>query len=332
VIAGRAAGRIQGAAPGAKLVPLRTIKSVVQVFDGDVGIAIERARQAGCDVVSMSLGGVGFSGSVRDAIRTAVESGMIVMAAAGNEVGFVTAPASWPECLAIGATVFDGQPWRGSSRGPEVDFCAPGGGIWVARAKRDEQGRHFDVLRGDGTSFAVAHTAGVAALWLRFHGAQQLRRRYGRPNVQRLFVTLARKTAHRPAGWDSGRFGAGILDARALLDEPLPDRSTFARPTRAAGPSPRPSPLDRLATLWPELTKAEVRTRLGASLGKRGKGLDELLERFGGELFYQFSQDPELRAGLDRQAGAMAATGAPAAGSRELRRVASRALAGELES
>ena len=171
VIAGRAAGVITGAAPGAKVVPLRTVKSVVQVFDGDVGIAVERARQAGCDVVSMSLGGVGFAGAVRDAIRTAVDAGMIVMAAAGNDVRFVTAPASWPDCLAIAATGIDSAPWTGSSRGPQVDLCAPGEGVWVAVPRRDGDGLKYTVEPHDGTSFAVAHTAGVAALWLAHHGA-----------------------------------------------------------------------------------------------------------------------------------------------------------------
>jgi hypothetical protein len=275
VIAGRSPGEIQGAAPGVALVPLRTVKSVVQVFDGDVAVAIERARQSRCDIVSMSLGGVGFAGAVRDAIRTAVESGMIVMAAAGNEVGFVTAPASWPECLAIGGTNVRDEPWRGSSHGPEVDFCAPAEGVWAATARREHRRAEFSVEPHDGTSFAVANTAGVAALWLAHHGADTLRRRYGWPNVQRLFLMLARKTARRPDGWDQRDYGAGILDARALLEAELPDPGAFGRRPAGAAAEARAGqdPLDRLGTLWPDRTKAQVRSALGrARPARRGPG------------------------------------------------------------
>jgi hypothetical protein len=322
VIAGRRPGEIQGSAPGVKLVPLRTVKSVAQVFDGDVAVAVERARQSGCDIVSMSLGGVGFAGAVRDAIRTAVESGMIVMAAAGNEVGFVTAPASWPECLAIGGIGITDAPWRGSSHGPSVDFCAPAEGVWAATARRDHGSAVFTVEPHDGTSFAVANTAGVAALWLAHHGADALRRRYGKANLQRLFLTMARKTARVPAGWDASNYGAGILDAEALLEAKLPAPATFARrPARATA-----GPLDRLATLWPDATKAQVRSALGRELGKRGAELDAALEHFGGELFYQYSQDAELRSQLSVTPPRTGVRRAGGSAAHTLRRTSSRAL------
>ena len=44
-------------------------------------------------------GGTGFFG-LREAIQEAVDAGMIVMAAAGNQVGVVTAPASYDNCIA----------------------------------------------------------------------------------------------------------------------------------------------------------------------------------------------------------------------------------------
>jgi Subtilase family len=278
----------------------------------------------------MSLGGVGFAGAVRDAIRTAVESGMIVMAAAGNHVGFVTAPASWPECLAIGGINIGDAPWSGSSHGREVDFCAPAEAVWAATARRDGDRPVFTVEPHDGTSFAVANTAGAAALWLAHHGADALRRRYGKGNLQRLFLSVARATVRTPAGWDAREYGAGILDARALLEAPLPDPAAFTRaPARAAGEAPAPTALDRLATLWPELTKRDVRSALGRRLGKRGQALDDLIERFGGELHYQYSQDAELRRSLVAPAGTRSAAG-PAAP--DLRRTSSYALRRALDA
>ncbi len=333
VIAGRVEGLISGAAPGATLVPFRTVKSVVQVFDGDVAVAVDRARQAGCHVVSMSLGGVGFHPALREAIAAAVDSGMIVMAAAGNEVGFVTAPASLPECLAIGATGITDQPWSGSSHGPQVDFCAPGEGVWVAAVDLDHGAPRYVVEPHNGTSFAVAHAAGAAALWLAHHGPDKLRRTYGR-HLQRVFLKLARDTVKKPlpTGWDTGQYGAGVLDARALLEAKLPAPSDFegAAPMAAGR---EPAPLDRIATLWPELTADEVRARLATALGKRGQRLQDTIDNHGGELFYAFSQDDELR----RRVGAAPRTGVAAAGARrppadDLRRVASDSLRAALEA
>ena len=93
---GPAAEGIAGLAPEARLVPIRATESVVQVFDSDVAKAVAHARLVGCHVITMSLGGKGFFG-LEEEIQRAVDSGIIVMAAAGNHVGFVTAPASYPQ-------------------------------------------------------------------------------------------------------------------------------------------------------------------------------------------------------------------------------------------
>jgi hypothetical protein len=54
VLAGRLLESREGAAPRATIVPLRTIKSVVQVFDSDVARAVDYARRIGTYVVSMN--------------------------------------------------------------------------------------------------------------------------------------------------------------------------------------------------------------------------------------------------------------------------------------
>lgn len=169
-----------GVATAATLVPYRATESVVQVFDSDVADAVRRARLAGCQVVSMSLGGTGFFG-LREAIQEAVDSGMIVMAAAGNQVGVVTAPAYYDNCLAVAATGPGDVRWSGSSRGAAVDVSAPGRCVWAALFdwRTSPPGRIVD--RSSGTSYAVAYLAGVAALWLAHHGHAVLAARYGGP-------------------------------------------------------------------------------------------------------------------------------------------------------
>jgi subtilisin family serine protease len=291
--------RVTGAAPRATLVPLRTVKSVVQVFDGDVAKAVDRAHRTGCHVISMSLGGVGFFNGLQAAIRRAVEDGVIVCAAAGNKVGFVVAPARFPECIAVAATNIQDRPWTGSSRGGEVDVAAPGESVWVADIRLNESPPRYDVSRHSGTSFAVTLVAGTAALWLARHGRDQLIARYGRNRIQATFLHMVRTVGRRrPGGWDGSRYGVGIIDAQALLAAPLPASAAVADAPAATAPSAPPDPLSKLNGLVPGLSRDELADRLGGLLGVRRAELDERLERFGAELAYLLSEDATLRGRL----------------------------------
>jgi len=69
------------------------------------------------------------------------------------------------------------EPWEGSSRGKAVAVTAPGENVWVAQPG-DAGGLGTDVGPGSGTSFAVATVAGMAALWLAYHGRDNLLSRY----------------------------------------------------------------------------------------------------------------------------------------------------------
>ena len=221
VIAGRASGVLTGVAPAAPVVPIRTIKSVVQSFDGDVAKAVHYARGHDCHVISMSLGGLGFRG-LEGAIDRAVGEGLIVMAAAGNYLDGlghrVVAPARYRNCIAVGAMNASDAGWEHSSRGSKVAVSAPGEDVWVPDVW---YGSNPPVVQESGTSFAVAHLAGAAALWLAYHGRDALLGRYGAPNLQRAFVTALRASAREPANWDV-ELGAGIVDAEALLKAGLP--------------------------------------------------------------------------------------------------------------
>jgi len=317
--------RVIGGAPRATLVPFRTVKSVVQIFDGDVAKAVDRAHRSGCHVISMSLGGIGFFDGLQVRIRRAVEDGLIVCAAAGNKVGFVVAPARFPECIAVAATNIQDRPWTGSSRGREVDVAAPGESVWVADIRLDESPPRYDVSRHSGTSFAVALVAATAALWLAHHGRENLIARYGRSGIQDAFMRLVRTQGSRqPAGWDAGRFGVGIIDARALLSAPLPAPAELAAEP-AFAMAGGPDPLDKLSGLVPELSREELAVRLAGLLGVTQAELPERLERFGAELAYLLSEDATFRAHLGGTApAAVPAEESPAS---DLARLASPSLA-----
>jgi Subtilase family len=319
VMASRGSRSVTGVARRATVVPIRTITSVVQVFDGDVARAVDYARRSGCHVVSMSLGGVGFRG-LQAAIRLAVADGVIVLAAAGNEVGVVVAPANYPECIAVAATGHDDRPWDRSSRGPEVAISAPGDGVWIATTRGSAARPSYDVRQGSGTSFAVAHVAGAAALWLAFHGRDALVRRFGAPALQGVFRGLIQTTARRPAGWDTGRFGAGILDAGALLAAPLPSRAAGRRMVVMA--PALGDDVDRITGMLPELGRAEVEARLAAMLEARAPALDAFVAANGAELAYLLAENAEVRDAFVAD-GAGAAADAPAAAG-EARRLLAR--------
>ena len=298
VIAGREQGQISGVAPGATLVPFRAIKSVVQVLDGDVARAVNLARERNCDIISMSLGGRGFIG-LQDAIRAALADGMIVMAAAGNKVSFVVAPASYPECLAVAATNCVSEPWPDSSRGTLVDISAPGESVWAAAVDLDTTPPAFIRRRSNGTSYAVATLAGVAALWLAHHGRETIRKRYGPANVQRAFLALLRSHGRRiPPNWISNGwqllYGVGIVDAVALLEAGLPDLPETAVPEAVAETAEQPVP--RLQAALGELTAEQVRTVVSELLGVRRSSVDALPHVVVSELVYRLGEDDQLRA------------------------------------
>ena len=329
VIVSREQLRVTGAAPRSTLVPLRTVKSVVQVLDGDVAKAVDRAHRTGCHVISMSLGGVGFFNGLQATIRRAVEDGVIVCAAAGNKVGFVVAPARFPECIAVAATNIQDRPWTGSSRGSEVDVAAPGESVWVADVRLNESPPRYDVSRHSGTSFAVTLVAATAALWLARHDRDQLIVRYGRNRIQAAFLHLVRTTGHRrPGGWDGDRYGVGIIDAQALLAAPLPAADAVADALAADAPLVS-DPLSKLNGLVPELSREELADRLSGILGVEQGELDEYLERFGAELAYLLSEDATVRSRLGASEPADAASEMPALAF-ELARLASPSLATQI--
>lgn len=216
---GTAAEGIVGLAGRSLLVPIRATESVLQIFDSDVAKAVAHARRVGCHVVTMSLGGKGFFG-LRAEIQRAVDAGMIVMAAAGNYVDVVTAPASYDNCLAAAATGPADTLWPESSRGSAVDVSMPGACVYVA----GYNDKTPIVRMANGTSYAVAHLAAAAALWLAHHGRQFLINKYGAKRMQAAFLTTLRwpGVCVVPPGWDPG-YGVGRVDLLALLNAPLPE-------------------------------------------------------------------------------------------------------------
>jgi len=222
---------VTGTAPRARHMPIRAIESVIRITQVSVARAIDWAVGHGAHVITMSLGGIP-SFSLHRALRRAVDADVIVLAAAGNCVRTVVWPARYDECIAVAGTDVRDAVWRGSCRGPAVDVSAPGENVIRARVAQGGP----DVGQGQGTSFAVALAAGVAALWLAHHGRANLiaAARARDETLQAMFLRLLHATARRPTVWDPFELGSGVVDAQALLAADLDlgrDRETVQMPS-----------------------------------------------------------------------------------------------------
>jgi subtilisin family serine protease len=282
VIASRAVADsdFAGAAPDASILPLRVARTVVLLRGSRVVQAIRLARAEDCRVISISLGGVIPGSSLRREIEAAVAEGRIVLAAAGQPLPFVVEPASYEATVAIAGSTIEDERWKWSGRGASVDFCAPA--VAVPRAVAKTGG----VDRGDGTSFATALSAGVAALWFAKHRDELLA---GAPEeIQPKFLSLVALSARPLAKGDEGDWGAGIVDAAALMRLPLSEAKPVER-------RPEPSRGKRIISWLSRLVEAPVEGLLAAALPDEP---EQAAERFGAELASLASEDEGVRVAL----------------------------------
>lgn len=122
--------------------------------------SVAYAVENGADILNASWGTTTRSRALDEVVAEAVQRGVVVVAAAGNngsEAPFY--PAAVPEALAVGATdAKDGSP-AFSNYGRFVDLVAPGEAI-----QSTAPNAHWTLL--SGTSMAAPHVSGVAALLL----------------------------------------------------------------------------------------------------------------------------------------------------------------------
>jgi len=122
-----------GGAPGATIMSIRVLNSAGSGSYAALINGINHAVGSGAEVVSMSLGGSSFSPQLQNAVTNAHNSGLAVIAAAGNS-GSCNAlyPAALSGAIAVAATQQSPPDTLASfsERGSWVDIAAPGAGIW----------------------------------------------------------------------------------------------------------------------------------------------------------------------------------------------------------
>ena len=155
---------IAGVSPGSKFMPVRVCDNACPMDAIIEGIWYAVAN--GADILNLSFGGPEDSLALRDAVTYAINSGVPVIAAAGNESKNNDSVPTYPANYAIGGVIsvastdHNDQLANFSNYGATtVDVAAPGEAIRGA----DRSG---DWTHRDGTSFSAPIVTGVAALFL----------------------------------------------------------------------------------------------------------------------------------------------------------------------
>ena len=185
--------------------------------------AIKHAADNGCHVISISLGTAFPNSRLREAITYAQKRGLIIVAASGTMVPYVVYPAAYDEVTAVCGSNIRQEIWWGASRGKKVDVTAPGQALWHAKTRKKNGDWQHNIEQDSGTSFSAPLVAGVAALWLSYHGRDKLIERYGIENIPVIFNRMLQENCDRFPSWKPNKFGAGIVNVAKLMAAPLPD-------------------------------------------------------------------------------------------------------------
>lgn len=173
--AGTTGSNTYGVAKRANLIGVKVLGSDGSGSNSDViaGIqwAVNNARnngRTGRSVISMSLGGA-FDQSSNNAVAQAVQAGVFVAVAAGNDGKNAAnySPASESSACTVGATDINDNRASFSNFGSILDIFAPGVNIqstWI--------GSSTATNTISGTSMATPHIAGLAAYLIALEGAR----------------------------------------------------------------------------------------------------------------------------------------------------------------
>lgn len=245
---------LTGVAYGAEIMPVRVLDRNGEGDAARIARAVRWAVKRDAKLINLSLE-FGTDVSARDipslleALAYARRRGVLVVGAAGNEGERVVAfPARSSNVFAIGATTEHGCLSDFSNLGSRLDLVAPGGGTDAVNNDPNCQpdatpGRPIFqlTLEGgslrrfglpatyEGTSMAVPHVTGVAALVIATGvlGPD--------PTPDRLIARLEGTARDLGPPGPDRRYGAGLLDAAAATDPANPVARVTPRSATSSG-------------------------------------------------------------------------------------------------
>jgi subtilisin family serine protease len=199
--------KLLGVAPDASLLAVRAFgKSAggadgtsFRILKGVDWAAVQKAR-----IVNMSFAGPNNDPALREALASAHDRGMVLVAAAGNAgpKSQPLHPAADANVIAVTATDADDELFPNAVRGKHVAVAAPGVDILVPAP-----GEAYQLT--SGTSVAAAEVSGVVALLL------QRNPRLKPDEIREILIRTAR---HLGTKGQNREFGAGLVDPREALE------------------------------------------------------------------------------------------------------------------
>lgn len=247
-------GALKGVAPDANLIAYKVLNSygsgylsiIISAIDSAISTRFDEDSSNDIDVINLSLGTYcGSTGSeysdycgpsdpLSTAVDNAVESGIVVAAAAGNGGRYkdlISSPGTATKAITVGAIDKLKKIADFSSRGPVIwkgvnlkkpDIVAPGVSICSAELfglvyldNRCIDDKHISL---NGTSMATPHVAGLAALVIQAH-----------PDWNTEQIKKAIKDSAQNIGYDYNTQGAGVVNANKLFNviSPEPKKITL---------------------------------------------------------------------------------------------------------
>lgn len=190
---------VVGMAPEARLYAVKVLDKKGRGWLSSIVKGILWTAENGVQVGNMSLGSARGSLFMRMALMYANSKGVVFVAAAGNTGGSVSYPGAYPEAIAVAASDSNDGIAKFSSRGPQVEFIAPGVDV-----QSTVPGGGY--ARYSGTSMASPHVAGLAALAVSrgARDADQVRE-------------VLRAASVPVGGLSSEEQGGGMIDASRLF-------------------------------------------------------------------------------------------------------------------
>lgn len=214
-----------GGAPFAEVIPIRIADSVIHFRTSAMAQGIEYAASIGCQVVSISMGGVPTQ-LWADTVNKAYERGMCIFAAAGNRIGpappaTLIYPARFNRVVAVCGFTSDKTPYFLSGSHRQMHGCfGPASAMKTAMAAFTPNTPWADMGCGSlvnpdgaGTSSATPQCAAAATLWLQKHRPNPTEKWRTVEAVRHALFSSADKTRNE---W-SDFLGNGLLCAKDAL-------------------------------------------------------------------------------------------------------------------
>lgn len=162
---------VVGVAWYVQIMACKCFDSAKNGYDSDIIECIEFARTNGARILNASLGGAAYSQALSNAVFSAREAGIILVASSGNSAVNVDVSPRYPACydldniVVVAATTRNDALWGSSNYGAtNVDLAAPGAGMYSTFYSADNSYLGGSFLAG--TSLAAPYVTGSLALML----------------------------------------------------------------------------------------------------------------------------------------------------------------------